>query len=299
MLNMENNHLGIEPFLPSQGDNTINYSKLNEYEEYVRSAPTCGIKFVAKGTEQYVINNKPYAVNENQFLVINKGQNFYCKVRDKELVEGFCLGLEDGLLQKVYRQMSHSEEELLDNPCAGKGDQLEFYETIYYASDNFNKFLSTEIKKIWLQKDTCVFDIYNFYYQAAYHLLLSRRCTHRQIQNIKALKRSTRKEIYSRVSIAKSIMDSDICQQLDMSSLARQCGLSEFHFFRSFKEAFSITPHKYLLEKRMEKSMQLLIEEKSSITEIAYQVGFNDACSFSKCFKKYFSFSPVKARHQK
>lgn len=290
---MENNHAGILPFLPSRGLNTVNHSKVKEYDEHTRSSSACGVKFVLSGTETYIINNKKHMVGANQFLLINRGQEYSCTVRDKEYVEGICLYLDNGLLQKTYRHMQESAESLLDNPCSNKGGQLEFYETIHYASDNFHRFLSNEVVKIKSEKDKALYDIDNFYFEAAYNLLLSQYTTGKEIQKIKALKNSTRKEIYKRVNMARAIIDSDVSRQPDIASLSRECGLSEFHFLRSFKEAFGITPHQYLLSKRMQQSRKLLEEGNHSITNIAYMVGFSDVFAFSKCFKKYFNSSPA------
>lgn len=293
---MENNHPGIQSFLPSHGLNRVNHSRLKEYNEHVNSSIACGIKFVIKGTENYLINNTVHTVKENQFLLINKGQNFYCSVREKNVVEGICLYLEDSLLQTVHKQISQSPERLLDNPGPDRYGQLEFYETIYYQSDCLHQFLTKEISKIRGANDNSFYDVDNFYYETAYYFLLSQQYTGKHIQKIKALKNSTRKEIYRRVSVAKSIIDSDISLQPDISFLSTQCRLSEFHFLRSFKEAFSITPHQYLLKRRMEKSMQLLATGKISVTDTAYEVGFSNVCSFSKCFKKYFKTSAIEIK---
>ena len=290
---MENDHPGILPFLPSRGLNTVNHSNVKEYDDYVASSSACGIKFVIKGTETYVINNKVFAVSANQFLLINKGQDYLCNVKDKDYVEGVCLYLDNNLLQKAYRQTQDSAESLLDNPCAERESQLDFHETIHYASDNFHQFLSNEIVKIKSGTSAGIYNSDNFYFEAAYQLLLSQSNTGKEIQKIKALKSSTRKEIYKRVNMARAIIDADVSSQLDIASLSKQCGLSEFHFLRSFKDAFGITPHQYLLSKRMQRSVRLLQEEKYSITDIAYQVGFSDVFAFSKCFKKYFDSSPA------
>lgn len=290
---MRNDLTGIVPFLPSRGLNTVNHSMVKEFDDYVGSSIACGIKFVIKGTETYVINNKMHTVNANQFLLINKGQDYFCNVKDNNFVEGVCLYLDNNLLQKTYRQMQESAESLLDNPCTDRIGQLEFHETIHYASDSFHQYLSNEIARINCTGNKSLYDSDNFYFEAAYQLLLSQYTIGREIQKIKALKDSTRKEIYKRVNMARAIIDADVSYQPDIASLSRQCGLSEFHFLRSFKEAFGITPHQYLLRKRMQWSVKLLEEGKYSITDIAYQVGFSDVFAFSKCFKKYFYSSPA------
>lgn len=284
----------IISFIPSHGQNQMNYSRVLNYFDNVTSTATYGIKFVQNEKETYIIKNRPHIVKANQFLLINKGQEFCCEVKEKNIVRGFCLNLEEDLLRKVYYEMMHSEEFLIDNPQFMRKEQLDFHEAVYSPSDVFNQFLARNISRIRLEKDKSFIDSYGFYHEACYQLLLSQRFTQRQIQKIKASKNSTRKEIFYRLNIARSIIDADISQKLAIGFLAKESGLSEFHFYRSFKEAFGISPHQYVMNKRMEQSMVLLREERSFIKEIAYRVGFNDVCSFTKCFKRYFKISPGK-----
>jgi transcriptional regulator GlxA family with amidase domain len=68
--------------------------------------------------------------------------------------------------------------------------------------------------------------------------------------------------------------------------------MSEFHFFRSFKQAFGITPYRYLLNNRLEFSKSLL-QKKIPVKEIATSCGFADIFSYSKAFKKTFGTSPT------
>jgi hypothetical protein len=52
-------------------------------------------------------------------------------------------------------------------------------------------------------------------------------------------------------------------------------GVSEAHFGRSFKEAFGIPPHRYLLTRRIERATALLRDTDLAIAEIAFQTGWN------------------------
>jgi AraC-like DNA-binding protein len=78
----------------------------------------------------------------------------------------------------------------------------------------------------------------------------------------------------------------------DMAQVARHCALSEFHFFRSFKQAFGITPYRYLLNLRLEHSKKLL-EGNLPVKEIARQCGFADIFTYSKAFKRAYMLSPT------
>lgn len=82
--------------------------------------------------------------------------------------------------------------------------------------------------------------------------------------------------------------------------LARVSGASQAHFARSFKEAFGVPPHRYLLTRRLEKATALLRDTGLSITEIAFATGWNSLGTFGRIFRDVTGESPgeLRAREQ-
>ena len=56
------------------------------------------------------------------------------------------------------------------------------------------------------------------------------------------------------------------------------------------------TPVEILVEYRLYKSRELLIQSKDTVSEIAHSVGFNDPLYFSKKYKAFFGYSPSENR---
>lgn len=73
--------------------------------------------------------------------------------------------------------------------------------------------------------------------------------------------------------------------------LAKNVSLSKFHFLRSFKKEFGLTPHAFIINERLNRANNL-IQSGLSISEASVQVGFNDQSHFSRNFKKYFGYTP-------
>ena len=69
-------------------------------------------------------------------------------------------------------------------------------------------------------------------------------------------------------------------------------GVSEAHFARSFKEAFGVPPHRYLLTRRIERAKALLRDTDLPITEIAFQTGWNSLGTFGRTFRDITGESP-------
>ena len=114
---------------------------------------------------------------------------------------------------------------------------------------------------------------------------------HSALNGIKSVKISTKIETLQRLNKARDFMDEHFLQNPTMNEVARQGNMSTFHFFRSFKQAFGITPYKYLLHKRLEYSKTLLLK-KIPAGEVAKFCAFADIFTFSKAFKKAYGIPP-------
>ncbi|MGZ3846693.1 MAG: helix-turn-helix transcriptional regulator, partial [Flavisolibacter sp.] len=83
------------------------------------------------------------------------------------------------------------------------------------------------------------------------------------------------------------------------TELSGVCFMNETYLLRCFKNFFGITPRQYLIKKRMEAASQMLQSRRNLlITEICFNVGYDDLSSFSKLFKKYFRLSPEAYRRK-
>lgn len=92
-------------------------------------------------------------------------------------------------------------------------------------------------------------------------------------------------ELLRRLLRAKDRMDAASHEAWSVQRLARVSAVSEAHFARSFKQAFGIPPHRYLLTRRIERATALLRETDLSITDIAFQTGWASLGTFSRTFR--------------
>jgi transcriptional regulator GlxA family with amidase domain len=103
-------------------------------------------------------------------------------------------------------------------------------------------------------------------------------------------------ELLRRLLRAKDRMDAASHEEWPVRQLARVSGVSEAHFARSFKEAFGVPPHRYLLTRRIERATALLRDTDLAITEIAFQTGWNSVGTFGRTFRDVTGESPVELR---
>ncbi len=95
---------------------------------------------------------------------------------------------------------------------------------------------------------------------------------------------------------AKDRMDAASHEAWPVERLARVSRVSEAHFARSFKQAFGVPPHRYLLTRRIERATALLRDTELSITEIAFATGWESLGTFGRTFRDITGESPSTMR---
>jgi AraC family transcriptional regulator len=95
---------------------------------------------------------------------------------------------------------------------------------------------------------------------------------------------------------AKRFIELHAFDQLRLADLAQELGLSPFTTLRQFRASTGKTPHKYVLELRLERAKQLLKKTGASVESIAKNAGFDDLAYFSRFFKQRTGHSPSSFR---
>ncbi|MDM0075217.1 AraC family transcriptional regulator [Variovorax sp. J2P1-59] len=95
---------------------------------------------------------------------------------------------------------------------------------------------------------------------------------------------------------AKDRIDAASHEEWPVERLAQVSGVSEAHFARSFKQAFGIPPHRYLLTRRIERAMTLLRDTELPITDIAFATGWSSLGTFGRTFRDITGDSPSAIR---
>jgi AraC-like DNA-binding protein len=103
-------------------------------------------------------------------------------------------------------------------------------------------------------------------------------------------------ELLRRLLRAKDRMDAASHERWPVDRLARVSGVSPAHFARSFKQAFGVPPHRYLLTRRIERATALLRDTDLSITEIAFVTGWESLGTFGRTFRDVTGESPGTVR---
>lgn len=105
-------------------------------------------------------------------------------------------------------------------------------------------------------------------------------------------------EADSYIHIASEYINTYYSSNITLQDICAEIHVSPYHFIRMFKQKVGVTPHRYLLNVRIEKAKELLKAGRHSVIETALLCGFESIPHFSATFKKSTGCSPVDYKNQ-
>lgn len=94
----------------------------------------------------------------------------------------------------------------------------------------------------------------------------------------------------------KDVIQAHLFSNLSINELAVLSGRSLSTFKRDFESQYNDTPANYIKKQKLLKAAELLITTDLSVSEIGYEIGFNDISHFTKTFKQHYHLIPSEYR---
>lgn len=101
-----------------------------------------------------------------------------------------------------------------------------------------------------------------------------------------------------RLKRAMEYVDAHLGDSIGLSDMAGATGLSRMHFAAQFRAATGMRPHEYLLRRRIEHAQTLLTASRSSLADIAFDVGFKSQSHFTAVFTRFAGETPGSWRNR-
>ncbi|MFC4723197.1 helix-turn-helix domain-containing protein [Geojedonia litorea] len=87
-------------------------------------------------------------------------------------------------------------------------------------------------------------------------------------------------------------------ESFGVSELAKQVAISRSQLHRKLKAQKGITASQFIMVFRLHKAYELLISSESTVSEVAYAVGFGSPSYFTRCFQQHYNFSPIELKQK-
>jgi len=96
-----------------------------------------------------------------------------------------------------------------------------------------------------------------------------------------------------------NIMEANFCYNLKLDEFATLCNRSKSSFKRDFKNHYNCSPGKWILDRRLSRAAKLLKSDFESISQVAYDCGFESTAHFSRTFKIKYNITPSSFKNAK
>jgi AraC family transcriptional regulator len=254
-------------------------------------SPPLSIKCMFNGIARYRIDRGIFAVDETGYLVLNDGQRYVIEIDSPTAVESFVVFFPRDWAAEVLRTLATRADRLLDDPAAGDAAPVHFFER-FTPHDVAVSPCLVALRQAHRRGGLDDFWIEQRLRELLAAMLGAQRAAFREIETFPGHRPATRQEIWRRLHRARDYMRAESHSRLTLARVAREACLSPFHFLRSFKAAFGLTPYEFLATSRFQRAQFLIERTDLPITEICFAVGFESLGSFSSWFSRQAGCSP-------
>ena len=265
-------------FMRKEIDN--NFIHIDVFYDAIKSSHShreVELVYVLTGKVNLIIENKSYAMNAGDVILINSGKEHSIMkfpfsdarslIASIKISYSFLYSYMDGKMPKFW--------------CYSGQDMEKYkYDQIRNVLDHMMKDYAVNKEKVRL------IQLSDYYLLAHY---LTNYFVVAESGDNKDGNSNRKEEIINYI-------ERNYSQDLSLSDLAEYMGLSVSYLSRNMKKIFGMNFIDYVYDVRVEKAKELLIGSDKSITDVAYDTGFPNMASFNKYFRKRENMAPSEYR---
>jgi AraC family transcriptional regulator len=270
----------------------VNYCELKNWYG-TDSFRSFSLKYVIDNFIYYKVGKKELLLRTGDFIMACKKPFVKSYFESGKPTKDLCINISDETVKEAFTVILAKKDYRFDDYLAKYFDNPVFFESVCPAKTA----PALDLKLRHLVQNINAGTVHSivdkeWFFDLVEKMIYCEYGNHLALNGLHSVKTETKTEILQRLKIARGYMDQCFLQIKDINEVATACNLSEFHFFRSFKQAYSITPYQYLLQKRLAFAREMLAVRNMPINWIAVQCNFADLPTFSKAFKRQYGVAP-------
>lgn len=244
------------------------------------------VKAVRAGRAVWETADGRYELSPGSHLVLNRAQRYTITIDAPRPAETFCVFFARGFVEDVARALTTRAATLLDAP-AHEGGAFELPEAI--ERDGVIVRALNDVHAALADGA----DVDERLRALAEGLVRARGDTLVRMARLPAVRATTRHELYRRLQRARARLD-EATAPLDVEAMAAVACLSPHHFHRLFTQLYRETPHRYAVQRRLERAATALRRRRDEpILAVALAYGFESLGSFTTLFRRRFGLPPA------
>ncbi|MFH0925759.1 MAG: AraC family transcriptional regulator [bacterium] len=239
----------------------------NDFPRHIHKTYCIGI--IDEGAREIIIKNRSIIIPEKSLFILNPGVPHQCRSFESKLHSYRIICVTTRFMKDLVNQIAET-----DQPIPYFPDIIFSDERVLTLINKFLLFLKE--KKPLMEREEVILALCS-------RLVLNYAEFPPSVPEI-----NTRQEIIREIC---KYIEKNYPRDLSLSKIARKAGLSPFHFQRLFLKEIGISPHDYLVQLRIKKARELLLNGLD-IIGVALDTGFADQSHFTRCFKKIMGVTP-------
>lgn len=274
----------LQPACPTFrfADHTLLTETLTKPYAFPPHIPGAGILTMISGTGQFRINAETLTLAPSGYLIIDHQSQLSIRLPRAEAQPLFLFFRADTVREALAKQQAEFTWLERAHPMnAVLKERLEWLVRLGNSCSSFSA----------LKADSMIREI-------LLDLTRQARAAEVTAERLAVSRRSTRIELFKRLSYAREWIHANYGSPLPLESMAEKAQLNRQHFLRMFRDCFGSTPHQYLMEVRLTAACELLARTTESVTAICRMTGFESPPSFSSLFRSRFGASPKAYRER-
>lgn len=231
---------------------------------------------------QYNVNGEIITLKKGEGIFINTRQLHFGYSKNKEECSFICV-----LLHPILLCSSKSIEQKYIKPILSNNN-ISFYH--FTQNNEWEKNILSKILEIYNLRDNEIFELEIQRVFCGIWIVLCK--------NIISIEKKDYFKNYHLSSLKDMIsyINNNYQEKITLSDIAKVGKIAKTSCCNIFKKYINKTPNEFLIDLRLRKGMDLLINSDMTIIEISFDVGFSSASYFTEMFHKYYNSTPKEYR---